>query len=33
MEETDAGNHDEIHSNIAATNPMFASWQILNKWK
>jgi hypothetical protein len=29
MSETDTENHGEIHSNIAATNPMFAKWQVL----
>jgi hypothetical protein len=33
MEENDAENHGEIRSNIAANNPMFASWQILEQWK
>jgi patatin-like phospholipase/acyl hydrolase len=31
VEETDAEDQDEIHGNIATTNPMFATWQILKK--
>jgi hypothetical protein len=31
VKETDAEDQDEIHRNIAATNPMFGTWQILFK--
>jgi hypothetical protein len=33
VEETDAENQGAIHSNTAAGNPMFATWQLIKKWK